>query len=182
MHSHFSTKKLIVLSVGLHAALLVAPIRQTLTQNWQAAPTSSGINVVLQAVSRPVPVSAPIPTPKALPTKEAKTTKPVQTSSAAVPAGPALAAAPVELDESAFKHYIHPRYPRIAMIQGIEGSVRLELWANEQGQVARAEVIESSGYPVLDEAALTAAKKWVFNQPISAQTKLSKRITFRIEN
>lgn len=186
MHPNFSAKKLIVLSVGLHAALLIAPIQQKITQSWQIAPAAtSGISVVLQAAPKSVPVVTARPpqtTPRKVQAPQPQAKPLQQQALPTVVAAPAAQLAPIDLEESAFKRYIHPLYPRIAMIQGIEGSVRLELWANERGQVARAEIIESSGYPVLDEAALDAAKKWVFNQPISTQTKLSKRITFRIEN
>ncbi len=56
-----------------------------------------------------------------------------------------------------------PEYPREALRAGQEGTVTLRLTANEQGRVMAAEVHESSSWPLLDLAALRAAKsRWRF--------------------
>jgi protein TonB len=55
-----------------------------------------------------------------------------------------------------------PRYPRMAKRRGYEGTVLLEVLVNREGKVKELRIFHSSGYPVLDKAALSAVKKWVF--------------------
>jgi len=54
---------------------------------------------------------------------------------------------------------IKPRYPLTARRQEQEGVVKLEAWIKSSGRVDRVEILISSGYPVLDRAALKAVKK-----------------------
>ena len=53
-----------------------------------------------------------------------------------------------------------PRYPEAARQRGWQGTVLLKLNVNEAGEVARVEVARSSGYPVLDGAAVIAVRRW----------------------
>ncbi len=55
-----------------------------------------------------------------------------------------------------------PRYPRAARRRGIQGTVVLSVYVDALGRVANLWVFESSGYRVLDNAALEAVKKWSF--------------------
>jgi len=55
-----------------------------------------------------------------------------------------------------------PRYPRMAKRRGYEGTVLLEVFVNREGKVKELRIFHSSGYPVLDKAALSSVKKWVF--------------------
>lgn len=61
---------------------------------------------------------------------------------------------------------IHPPYPPIARAARASGAVSVQVTISEEGQVIEAAVI--SGHPLLRDAALQAAKQWLF-QP----TKLS---------
>jgi len=54
---------------------------------------------------------------------------------------------------------IKPRYPLTARRQEQEGVVKLQAWIKSSGRVDRVEILISSGYPVLDRAALKAVKK-----------------------
>lgn len=54
-----------------------------------------------------------------------------------------------------------PQYPLVALQQGIEGTVVLELVIDAEGCIGRARVIES--VPELDEAALRSVKRWRFS-------------------
>ncbi len=53
-------------------------------------------------------------------------------------------------------------YPRWAVHQGWEGEVVLAIEILENGHVGAAVVMESSGYKILDDAALKAIKDWRF--------------------
>jgi len=55
-----------------------------------------------------------------------------------------------------------PRYPRTARRRGIQGTVVLSVYVDRQGRVSNLWVFESSGYRVLDNAALDSVKKWSF--------------------
>lgn len=55
-----------------------------------------------------------------------------------------------------------PEYPRLARARGYEGVVLLEILVAEDGKVVRVGVLRSSGYEVLDAAAVRAAGAWRF--------------------
>ena len=55
-----------------------------------------------------------------------------------------------------------PRYPRAARRRGAQGTVVLSVYVDAQGRAANVWVFESSGFRVLDNAALEAVKKWGF--------------------
>lgn len=49
-----------------------------------------------------------------------------------------------------------PEYPRLARKRGWEGVVLVEVSVDAQGRSISLKIVESSGYPVLDQAALQA--------------------------
>lgn len=55
-----------------------------------------------------------------------------------------------------------PHYPQVAKRRGYEGTVLLKVLVSRTGRAAVVEVASSSGYGVLDEAALLAVKQWLF--------------------
>jgi protein TonB len=55
-----------------------------------------------------------------------------------------------------------PSYPAAAREQRLEGTVLLEVLVRADGRVGEARVKQSSGAPVLDEAALEAVRRWTF--------------------
>ena len=60
---------------------------------------------------------------------------------------------------------MRPPYPQRAREMGWEGTVVLRVEVNPDGTVGGLAVYQASGYPVLDEAALTAVKRWRFAPP-----------------
>jgi len=56
-----------------------------------------------------------------------------------------------------------PSYPPAARRRGVEGVVMVRLVLSGQGEVVKAEVKETSGSQLLDEAALSALRQWRFN-------------------
>jgi protein TonB len=55
-----------------------------------------------------------------------------------------------------------PRYPHVARRRGYEGTVVLEVLVNEAGRVEDLRLFQSSGYDVLDRAAIKSVQEWVF--------------------
>jgi len=55
-----------------------------------------------------------------------------------------------------------PEYPRAARNRGFHGTVILSVFVNASGQVENLWVFTSSGYRLLDNAALKAVRHWVF--------------------
>jgi len=56
-----------------------------------------------------------------------------------------------------------PRYPLLALKNNWSGEVVLRLFINNSGQLDDVRVVSSSGYPLLDKAALNAALNWRFS-------------------
>ena len=56
-----------------------------------------------------------------------------------------------------------PEYPLIARKRGYQGTVVLEVLVDREGKVKDLTLSASSGYSVLDQAALTSVKAWLFD-------------------
>lgn len=56
-----------------------------------------------------------------------------------------------------------PPYPQTAIERGQEGLVVISALVNPEGRPGRVEIKQSSGFPLLDQSALAAIKKWKFN-------------------
>jgi protein TonB len=80
---------------------------------------------------------------------------------------------------------IKPHYPEAARTRGEAGSVTIRLRVSRQGEADFAEVKSSSGFPSLDDSALSAAKAARFKpaevdgQPVPAELDL--RFEFRLQ-
>ncbi|MBB5690515.1 protein TonB [Roseomonas alkaliterrae] len=78
-----------------------------------------------------------------------------------------------------------PDYPPESRRRGEEGSVRVSLRVGPDGRVQAVEVLESSGHPALDRAAVEAVRRWRFRPatqaglPVAAtmQTAVHFRLT-----
>lgn len=78
---------------------------------------------------------------------------------ARVPTSRPLAQHPVNAVQKAQRKLSrHMYYPPEAIDQGLEGEVRLLLRLSDEGRVLSVSVAASSGFPVLDQAALAAAR------------------------
>jgi protein TonB len=76
---------------------------------------------------------------------------------------------------------IEPQWPREALIQGIEGWVRVEFTIREDGSVADARVIEAEPRRIFDRAALRAIQRWRFRPRIVDGRPVERRATQTIE-
>ncbi len=61
-----------------------------------------------------------------------------------------------------YKENPSPYYPRIARRRGYEGRTLLRVEVLESGNVGQIEIAESSGFDVLDKAALKSVEEWTF--------------------
>ncbi|SPD71738.1 conserved hypothetical protein [uncultured Desulfobacterium sp.] len=66
-----------------------------------------------------------------------------------------------------------PEYPRIARRRGWQGIVILSVFVNEKGRVSNLWVSNSSGYTVLDNAAVEAVRKWSFEPGAKGDMKVA---------
>lgn len=78
-----------------------------------------------------------------------------------------------------------PEYPWIARAQGHQGRVLISVWVGAEGQADELAVLQSSGYPNLDRAAVEAVRHWRF-QParrggIETGSLLYVPVVFRLD-
>lgn len=59
-----------------------------------------------------------------------------------------------------------PTYPRIARKKGLEGTATIEVMFNELGEQLALKLVKSSGFSLLDQAALDAVETWQFEAPV----------------
>ena len=100
------------------------------------------------AIAEPAPVGTP--EPKAI--APATPVAPARDAGEAVP--PSFSAA--------YLRNAPPPYPLIARRKGVEGTVRLKVFVTRDGRPAQVQLDQSSGSPLLDEAALDAVRNWRF--------------------
>ena len=65
-----------------------------------------------------------------------------------------------------------PKYPKLAIKRGYEGIMKLKIWIRKNGTVSKVEVLESTGYNILDLSGIEAANKSTF-YPIQKETTLN---------
>ena len=97
-----------------------------------------------------------LPSAAASDIKEEAVVKQADQIAAVPPATPLQEARPL------YRRNPPPRYPRLAEKRGYEGTVVLEVLVDQRGKVGDLRVLSSSGYNVLDRAALAAVKDWSF--------------------
>ena len=76
-----------------------------------------------------------------------------------------------------------PKYPRIAKIRGYQGNVLLDVLVNKDGKVHDLKIYRSSGYPLLDRAATSSVKHWLFEPGSIGEEKVNMwvRVPIRFE-
>lgn len=65
-----------------------------------------------------------------------------------------------------------PKYPKLAIIRGHQGNVLLDVLVNKDGKVNELKIYRSSGFPILDRAAITSVKHWVFEPGMIGKEKV----------
>ncbi|MDO8730546.1 MAG: energy transducer TonB [Candidatus Omnitrophota bacterium] len=78
-----------------------------------------------------------------------------------------------------------PPYPRLARVQGWQGTVLVRAWVAPSGEVASVRVAESSGRGILDRAAAVAVQGWKFRparrKGQAVASTVDVPITFQLE-
>lgn len=97
----------------------------------------------------------------------------------------AIATEAVESTELQVANRVAPAYPPVSRRMGEEGTVTFRVLVDERGRPLQVDVMKSSGFPRLDNAALAAIRRWVFVPPTrDAQAVRSwsrVRVTFRLD-
>jgi TonB family protein len=77
-------------------------------------------------------------------------------------------------------------YPRLAQYKGFEGTVIMHILVDRHGDVEDVKVAESSGYHILDNAAITSAENLKFNPAkqgsIPVPVWMEQKVTFDLTN
>jgi protein TonB len=152
-----------------------------------------------QPIVEPMPPVKPIFEPKEIyyPTPDVPQRTPPPNPDSAItftPAPPVADPSPVEsgsppiLERTTLQvtRRIDPLYPPAAIRGNQEGTVRLRLLVDERGRAREVQVAKSSGFDRLDEAAVTAVRRWQFaparqdSRAVSAWTEVS--VVFRLDN
>ena len=121
------------------------PPERTLTAKAEA-PVSPAAPVI--PVSPPAQESKPAPAPSPPPV--------------AAPAPPAPQPVTPPRSDAAYLNNPRPNYPLAAKRRGDQGTVLLRVMVSADGHAANVGLEKSSGFPSLDEAALSAVKSWRF--------------------
>ncbi|MEJ2655770.1 MAG: energy transducer TonB [Desulfobacterales bacterium] len=76
-----------------------------------------------------------------------------------------------------------PEYPRIARIRGYQGIVLLDVLVNDDGEVDDVKIFRTSGHPILDRAAKSSVKQWLFEPGMIGDKKVGMwvRVPIRFE-
>ncbi|MGB0467370.1 MAG: energy transducer TonB [Pontibacterium sp.] len=116
----------------------------------------------------PEPVKKPVPLIHKPISKAELTDKIVETEQSTEPADkiakPVVnhAQASARFEAVSYQQQVPPVYPRIARKRGQQGTVWLRAYVKASGEVGQVSVSESSGFRLLDKAALKAVRQWRF--------------------
>ena len=106
-------------------------------------------------IAEPTPAPTPVPTPQATPTPK-PTPKPEPRAAKPKPAAAVNIPKPVVIQNTP------PSYPDLARRNGWEGRVMIRVEVSAEGRPISTAIAKSSGFGVLDQAALRAVKSWRF--------------------
>lgn len=80
------------------------------------------------------------------------------------------------------KHQVNPVYPAASRRAGESGTVLLNIVVGPDGAPTQIDVERSSGFAALDEAAVTAVRKWRFTvNSDSSYSRVRLPVTFKLE-
>jgi len=81
---------------------------------------------------------------------------------------------------------VEPVYPPQSRRAGEQGTVVFNVFVDEKGHPQQINIAKSSGFDKLDQSALQAIHRWMFNPAVRGSQKVaawtSVRVTFRLEN
>ncbi len=194
-----------LLSLGIHAAILLIGGSLLIHQAEYKVQQSVALTEVElvaapateKASPREVHIETQDPEEMVLPKqhKQKPVQKPMPTlTPAPAPSAPVTSASPAAMhasqggSSSAKPDYLRnppPRYPESAREARQEGVVLLSVEVSENGEALSVEVMQTSGYQVLDTAAVEAVKGWKFKAATAAGVPIKSRVEvpvrFRLE-
>jgi len=135
-------------------------------------PSTAAVASVVNAQPEPMQES-PLAAEKIAVTEEVQATQPAHMSAAAVrieSQAPRFRAPPTP-----------PQYPQFARRQQQTGVVVLAVYLDAKGQQERRQIMKSSGYQLLDQAAEKAVSRWQFLPEIHAGLAVPSRIEIPIQ-
>ncbi|MBW1776987.1 MAG: energy transducer TonB [Deltaproteobacteria bacterium] len=130
------------------------PARKTLPPEPEPEPQRTAPEPMTPVSETPSPFEERASDPPLAVSKESRAIEPV--------APPPPVPTPVKEARPAYKKNPPPSYPRSARRRGMEGKVLLEVFVSAQGKPEKIKLLESSGHGVLDRAALSAVRSWIF--------------------
>jgi periplasmic protein TonB len=133
---------------------------------------------------KPQPAPSPkpemtIPEPKPQPTPQPSAPKPVVVP----PPQPKSPEKYVSITEPKYARRVQAIYPGEAQRRHQQGSVTVMIYINESGVLDKVEIVKSSGYPLLDAAAVKAVKQSEFSAQLVDAIQVGSRAeqTFTFE-
>ena len=78
---------------------------------------------------------------------------------------------PYEKEPTVVKQVI-PKYPDLALRAGLEGNVFVKVWVDKEGKVRKVVLLKSDA-PIFEEAAIAAAKQYVFTPAVMQKGPVS---------
>jgi len=184
-----SRTAVIAFIVMLHAAVLIA-FNNGIGRFFKINPPAD-LTVIDVPADPPVQKSTPLPdVPKAVP-EQVMDQPIVQPDDLMVDIAPPVESQPAQADSNSASDVqyvdklsltsrVDPIYPASAQRAGQEGTVLLSITVDANGQPLDVQVERSSGFDVLDAAAVQAVKKWRFNHS-STMVKVRVPITFKLK-
>jgi protein TonB len=67
---------------------------------------------------------------------------------------------------------VEPKYPDLALRAGLEGNVFVKVWVDKEGKVRKVVLLKSDA-PIFEDAAMAAAKQWVFTPAVMQKGPVS---------
>lgn len=86
---------------------------------------------------------------------------------------------PVEISQPSYRRYVQPKYPSRAVRSGHQGLVVVDLEIDPDGRATRVTVERSSGFPLLDNAAIAAARQARYHPALQDGRNVSSRASAR---
>jgi protein TonB len=78
---------------------------------------------------------------------------------------------PYEKEPTVIKK-VEPKYPDLALRAGLEGNVFVKVWVDKEGKVRKVVLLKSDA-PIFEDAAIAAAKQWVFTPAVMQKGPVS---------
>lgn len=129
---------------------------------------------VTPAASAPTPVDVPI-IPEVPQVSDANAGISTDTSPSETPTAPA--------NSFSITHRVDPPYPSTSRRAGEQGTVLLDIVIGQDGHPQDISVAKSSGFPALDDAAVTAVRQWRFSTNVNGSlARVTLPITFRLNS